>query len=182
MFLPAWYIFSVTLKAVKCVIHFESEDAWYLNCLWIFQYLIVSVIHNQPAGLLVYIYFYLNTNSPTVVPPTVISSLEEHYFQKNLFAETAVGEFAIGWDRVIMCEPVRVETVSRNFWASEMWDVNKLYMINVHVRWQSLFQYLAYNMMCYNKFAYIVWKIVWILISWFLMKPADLYLHCFNRQ
>ena len=72
-------------------------------------------------------FIFISIQTPQqLCPPSVISSLEEHYFQKNLIAQTAVGEFAIGWDRVIMSEPVRVETVSRNFSASEVWGVNKL--------------------------------------------------------
>ena len=44
-------------------------------------------------------------------PLAAISFLEEGMFQKDLFS----GEFAIGLDRVISCEPVRVETGSRKF-------------------------------------------------------------------
>ena len=64
---------------------FQSEDACYLNCLWICQNLCVSVIHNQQAGLLIYVYFYLNTNSPTVVSPI------GHFFSwRTLFSEDFV--------------------------------------------------------------------------------------------
>ena len=61
-------------------------------------------------------FIFISIQTPQqLCPPSVISSLEEHYFQKTLFVETAVGDFAISLDRVIMCEPVRVETVRRNF-------------------------------------------------------------------
>ena len=50
--------------------------------------------------------------------------------QKNLFTKTAVGEFAIGLERVISCELVKVETESRNFSASEAQLGYKLYSKN----------------------------------------------------
>ena len=31
-----------------------------------------------------------------------------------------------------------------------------------------------------NSQCHVVWKTVWILISWLLQKPADLDLHCFH--
>ena len=31
-----------------------------------------------------------------------------------------------------------------------------------------------------NSQCHVVWKTVWILISWLLQKPADLDLHCFQ--
>ena len=57
-------------------------------------------------------YFCLNTNSPTVASPYHFF-LEEHMFcaQRPLWGR----EFAIGLVLVILCEPVKVETESRNF-------------------------------------------------------------------
>ena len=53
--------------------------------------------------------------------------LEEHVFQNNMCAETTPGEFAIRLILGILCEPVNVETESRNF--SDL-EVQRVY------RWQ----------------------------------------------
>ena len=69
----------------------------------------------MPVGLLIDV-FCLNTNSPAVACINHFS-LRNTGFQKNLYA---VGELTIGLVLVISCEPVKVETESKNFSALEV--------------------------------------------------------------
>ena len=47
--------------------------------------------------------------------PFTMSSLKNKCFQNNMCAENSLGEFATSLVLVISCEPVNVETESRNF-------------------------------------------------------------------
>ena len=60
-------------------------------------------------------YFHLNTNSPMLgwVPLTCV--LKNTCFQNKMCPEATIGEFAISLVLVISCEPVKVESESRNF-------------------------------------------------------------------
>ena len=51
--------------------------------------------------------------------PLTMSSLKKTYFQNNMCAETTLWEFAICLILIISCEPVNVETESRNFTGLE---------------------------------------------------------------
>ena len=55
-----------------------------------------------------------------------MSSLKNMCFQNNMCAETTLGEFAISLVLVILCEPVNVETESRNFSVLEAQRVYKM--------------------------------------------------------
>ena len=57
-------------------------------------------------------YFCLNRNSPMF---SCIPFLKNKCFQNKMCAETTLGEFTIRLILVILCEPVNVETESRNF-------------------------------------------------------------------
>ena len=73
-------------------------------------------------------YFCLNTNSLPCL-------LEEHVFSEYIWPKATLREFAISLVLVNSCEPVKVESESRNF-SSEFTDGNK--------KRSSLFQYFAY--------------------------------------
>ena len=75
-----------------------------------------SEILNQLAGLCIDVLFLPQYKLPNVqLHPLTMSFLKNMCFQNNLFAETTLGEFAISLVHVISCEPVNVETESRNF-------------------------------------------------------------------
>ena len=79
-----------------------------------------SEIQNQLAGLLIDVLFLPQYKLPNVqLRPLSMSSLKNTSFQNNMCAETTLGEFAISLVFVISCEPVDVETESRNFSALE---------------------------------------------------------------
>ena len=75
-----------------------------------------SEIQIQLAGLLIDVLFLHQLKLPNVqLLSLTISSLKNMCFQNNMFPETTLGEFAIRLFLVISCEPVNVETESRNF-------------------------------------------------------------------
>ena len=84
----------------------------------------MSEIQNQPAGLLIDVLF-LSHATPQQLHPLTISFLRNACFQKNL---CAVCELVMGLVLVISCEPVKVETETRNFSALEAQRVYKLSM------------------------------------------------------
>ena len=57
-------------------------------------------------------YFCLNRNSPMF---SCILFLKNKCFQNKMCTGTTLGEFTIRLIHVILCEPVNVETESRNF-------------------------------------------------------------------
>ena len=65
-----------------------------------------------------------------------MSSLKNTCFQINMRAETTLREFAISLVLVISCEPVNVETESRNFSALKAQRVYRM-----AIKQSSLFQY-----------------------------------------
>ena len=67
-------------------------------------------------------YFCLNTNSQKV------ASSNHFFLEEHKFSE--VGKFAIRLVLVISCEPVNVETESRNFLALEEQQVYKLSILD----------------------------------------------------
>ena len=75
-----------------------------------------SEIQIQLAGLLIDVLFLPQIETPqcSVALPYHVF-LEEHMFQNNMCTETTLGEFANRLILVISCEPVNVETESRNF-------------------------------------------------------------------
>ena len=78
-----------------------------------------SEIQNQCAGLLIDVLFLPPNKLPNVqLPPLTMSSLKNMCFQ-YMYAETTLWESAISLALVILCEPVNVETESRNFSALE---------------------------------------------------------------
>ena len=79
-----------------------------------------SEIQNQLAGLLIDVIFlpqFKLSNVPLL--PLTMSSLKNMCFKNKMCAETTLGELAISLVLVISCEPVNVETESRNFSAFE---------------------------------------------------------------
>ena len=75
-----------------------------------------SEIQIQLAGLLIDVFFLPQQKLPNVhLLPLTMSSLKNMCFQNNMCSETTPGEFASGLFLVISCEPVNVETESRNF-------------------------------------------------------------------
>ena len=78
-------------------------------------------------------YYCHNTNSPTVVSPNDFL-IEEHMFFRRSCA-------LIGLVFVISCEPVKVETESRNFSALEAQRVYINCPCQVAMKQASLFQY-----------------------------------------
>ena len=75
-----------------------------------------SEIQIQLAGLLIDVLFLPQYKLPNVqLHPLTMLSLKNTCFQDNMCAETTLGEFAISLVLVILCEPVNVETESRNF-------------------------------------------------------------------
>ena len=77
---------------------------------------IYSEIQIQLTRLLIDVLFLPQQKLPNVqLRPLNMSSLKNTCFQKNVCAETTLGEFAIRFFLVISCEPVNVETESRNF-------------------------------------------------------------------
>ena len=75
-----------------------------------------SKIQNEFAGLLVDVLFLPQYKLPNVqLHPLTMSSLKNTCFKNNMCAETTLGEFAISLVLAISCEPVNVETESRNF-------------------------------------------------------------------
>ena len=79
-----------------------------------------SEIQNQLAGLIIDVLILPQYKLPNVhLRPLTMSSLKNTCFQNNMCAETTIGEFAISLVLVISCEPVSVETESRNFSALE---------------------------------------------------------------
>ena len=70
------------------------------------------------AGLLIDVLFLLQYKLPNVhLHPLTMSSLKSTCFQNDMCTETTLGEFDISLVLVILCEPVNVETESRNFSA-----------------------------------------------------------------
>ena len=88
-----------------------------------------SEIQNQLAGLLINVLFLPQYKPPNVqLPPLTMSSLKNTCFQNNICPETTLREFTISLVHVITCEPVNVETESRNFTlkkCSVFTDANK---------------------------------------------------------
>ena len=75
-----------------------------------------SGIQNHLAGLLIDVLFLPQYKMPNAqLCPLTISSLNNTCFQNNMCTQTTLGEFAISLVLVISCEPVNVETESRNF-------------------------------------------------------------------
>ena len=87
-----------------------------------------SEIQNQLAWLLIDVLFLPQYELSNVqLRPLAMSSLKNMCFQNNMCTETTLGELAISLILVISCEPVNVETESRNF--SDL-EVQRVY------RWQ----------------------------------------------
>ena len=75
-----------------------------------------SEIQFQLAELLINVLFWPQKKLPNVqLHPLTMSTLKNTCFQNNMCAETTLGEFAIRLVLVFLCEPVNVETESRNF-------------------------------------------------------------------
>ena len=73
-------------------------------------------MQNQLAGLLIDVLFLPQYKLPKVqLRLLTMSSLKNTCFQNKMCADTTLGEFAICLVLVILCEPVNVETESRNF-------------------------------------------------------------------
>ena len=63
-------------------------------------------------------FIFISIQTPQLRPLTM-SSLKYTRFQNTMCAETTLGEFATSLILVISCEPVNVETESRNFFTFE---------------------------------------------------------------
>ena len=75
-----------------------------------------SEIQNQLVGLLIHVLFLPKYKLSNVqLCPLTMSSLKNTCFQNDMCAETTLCEFAISLVLVILCEPVHVETESKNF-------------------------------------------------------------------
>ena len=62
---------------------------------------------------------FASTQTPQHLCPHTMSSMKNACFQNNIWAENALGEFAISLFLIISFEPVSVETESMNFSALE---------------------------------------------------------------
>ena len=61
-----------------------------------------------------FIFASIQTPQCSVASPYLVS-LKNMCFQNNMYAEATLGEFVISLVLVISCEPVKVESESRNF-------------------------------------------------------------------
>ena len=65
-------------------------------------------------------FIFASIETPNVqLHPLTMFSLKNTCFQNNMCAETTLREFAIRLVLIVLCEPVNVETESRNFWDLE---------------------------------------------------------------
>ena len=95
---------------------------------------------------------FVSIQTPQQLCPLAISSLKNTCFQKSLCTETVVGEFAISLVLVISCEPVKVETESRNFSAQHVY---KLSMSDGNEWHASLFQNSGLHAEAHRRFDWL---------------------------